>query len=402
MLLTVFIQLHTLLSQRQLHHLTMPATANLSDLENQALTKLQKRLILSGNVPRKACGVNCGQLNELDSSDPYSLILSLFDKSGHSQSKTPNYQIKAVVKKSAHPKQLRLSILEAKRADEDDQITRDQQSYSLFIAPYISPASAAICLEEGWGYMDFAGNCHIAFANTYIHIEGKPNQHKDQSPLKNLYAEKSARVLRVILKGPLHGYKVKELAEKAKVSLGLVSKIRTYLLDQELAVDSPEGLLVSKPDDILNNWRDADSFTGRNEVQDYTLLETDPAVIAKQLRHHLDANQTPHAFTQWYGAYLRAPYTTPPVVSCYVDALPDDASLLHALGARPTSPGAGRLRLIRSSDYFGVTLGQHLEQGFNIVSDLQLYLDLNGAGLRADEQAGELKNLDNFNGGWTQ
>ena len=46
-------------------------------------------------------------------------------------------------------------------------------TYGVFIAPYISSGAAKLCLEEGIGYVDLAGNCHIAFETIYIHKEGK-------------------------------------------------------------------------------------------------------------------------------------------------------------------------------------------------------------------------------------
>ena len=39
-------------------------------------------------------------------------------------------------------------------------------------------------------------------------------------------------------------------------------------------------------------------------------------------------------------------------------------------------------------------------RGFQLVSDVQIYLDLQRAGLRAEEQAEELKRWPDFAGGW--
>jgi hypothetical protein len=47
-----------------------------------------------------------------------------------------------------------------------------------------------------------------------------------------------------------------------------------------------------------------------------------------------------------------------------------------------------------------VTIGQQEVKGFKLVSDVQIYLDLAKAGLRGDEQAEELRNRDDFAGGW--
>jgi hypothetical protein len=59
----------------------------------------------------------------------------------------------------------------------------------------------------------------------------------------------------------------------------------------------------------------------------------------------------------------------------------------------------GRLWLIRPSDP-GVFLRSQLVQGFSLVSDVQIYLDLLAAGRRGDEQATELRKWPDFAGGW--
>jgi len=274
--------------------------------------------------------------------------------------------IKVIIKPNAQPRQLRQAISEARHAEQakdevnlfDSSFPYDKyKPYGIYVAPYISPEAAQICRDDGLGYLDFAGNCHIAFGGVHLHIEGKPNLHKERRVLKNLYSVKSSRILSLLLQGPLHGHKVQELADKAQVSLGLVSKVRKYLLDQELAIDTLDGILISQPDKILDDWCTADSFSDRTDTRDYSLLDTDTEHIALSLSEQLDQLQVKHTFTQWHAAYLRAPYTTPPIVSCYVEEFPDEELLKSSLGARRAEDGGGRLRLIRGKDYPGVTLG---------------------------------------------
>lgn len=49
------------------------------------------------------------------------------------------------------------------------------KSYGVFVAPYISPASAQMLKEASIGYVDFAGNCFLNFEKIFIRIEGKAN-----------------------------------------------------------------------------------------------------------------------------------------------------------------------------------------------------------------------------------
>src|SRR4030042_2058196 len=72
-------------------------------------------------------------------------------------------------------------------------------AYSIFMAPYISPQAAEICLKDGVGYIDFAGNSYLSFGQVYIEQTGRPNPFKTKRDLTSLYSPKAARVLRVLM-----------------------------------------------------------------------------------------------------------------------------------------------------------------------------------------------------------
>jgi hypothetical protein len=67
-------------------------------------------------------------------------------------------------------------------------------------------------------------------------------------------------------------------------------------------------------------------------------------------------------------------------------------------GARQVEEG-GRLRLVVPKDE-GVFNPAQIVNGFPLVSDVQIYLDLVNAGLRGDEAANELRRWPDFSGGW--
>ena len=185
-------------------------------------------------------------------------------------------------------------------------------------------------------------------------------------------------------------------AAAAKVSLGWVSAVRQQLLAREWAAEAPGGLRVTKPEAVLDAWVKADDWHKRTRTQEYSVLNADPVNLAAQLRDLLGAE--PLVFTQWLAGWLRHPYTTPAVVTAYVKHFPDDAWLREKLLARRV-PSGGGLRLVRPTDE-GVWNPTQTVQGFQLVSDVQIVLDLARAGLRADEQAEELRRATDFAGGW--
>jgi hypothetical protein len=142
----------------------------------------------------------------------------------------------------------------------------------------------------------------------------------------------------------------------------------------------------------------ADQWKARTGIQEYSLLLTDPAEVAKSLRDFF--GDRCHAFTQWFAGWIRHPYTVPHIVTAYVDNFPDQKRIEDQLLARSVEEG-GRLWLVRPNDP-GVFLRSQSVQGFTLASDIQIYLDLLAAGRRGDEQAAELRKWPDFSGGWNQ
>ena len=65
------------------------------------------------------------------------------------------------VKNTGQPRVAREAINQLLRYSQ-----KSPQTFPVFIAPYISPAAAAICEQEGVGYVDFSGNCRLFFSGS--------------------------------------------------------------------------------------------------------------------------------------------------------------------------------------------------------------------------------------------
>lgn len=314
----------------------------------------------------------------------------------------------ASAKSAGHPRHVRSAVWGLKRLVGRTDL--GAPVYPLVIAPYLSSESIAICEEEGVGYLDLSGNCHLEFGGIYLHIEGKPNRYKESRGIQTLFSPKASRVLRVLLRGPLRPHKVEELAKAADVSLGLVSKVRQVLLDQELGEDSKEGIRIKGAigaRSILRDWLLEDDFSKRVQIREYSTLASDLTLAGNLLTFCQADNSLSDKeplFTLNFGAWLRAPHNVPTVVSAYFDQFPEEDELLPFLHARPVSRGAGNLRILVPSDYKAVTIGEQRIKGhaeFSVVSDLQLFLDLLGGEPNGREQAAVLREREDFNGGWS-
>lgn len=298
-------------------------------------------------------------------------------------------------KRLGQPREVRTAVLQLERYLK--HLPEDVPRYGLLLAPFISEESAKICAEAGIGYADLAGNARLSFDQVFIETRSPENPFREKRETRSLFAPRATRVLRVLLQGPLRPWKVTELAESARVSLGWVSAVRQQLLAREWAAEAPGGLRVTKPSAVLEAWVKADDWEKRTRTHEYSVLINEPLELAEKLKNAL-ADEPP-VFTQWFAGWLRHPYTTPVVVTAYVKKFPDEALIKEKLLGRRVSGGGGRLRLVLPKDE-GVLHPQQTAQGFQLVSDVQIYLDLQRAGLRAEEQAGELKHWPDFAGGW--
>ncbi|MBK1830777.1 hypothetical protein JIN77_08570 [Verrucomicrobiaceae bacterium R5-34] len=332
-----------------------------------------------------------------------------FDPSYHLTSKVritqgagrgKEWWLQALIKKEVYPKQARLTIWELKKGLLSVGGT---PVYPLLIAPHITEGVAELCREEGVGYLDLAGNCHLFFGGIWIDIKGNAQAYRVNQAIKSVFSPKASRLLRLLLQGPLRAWKVEEMAAQAGVSIGLVSRVRKVLLKEEWAEEAEGGIVVTQPAKVLSKWLAADDFFKRTQVQEYSTLSSGDELAARLAENFSDSGTKP-LFTLNYAAWLRAPHNVPSVVSAYVEEFPSDEELAAKLGARPVQRGAGNLRLLKHSDHHALTIDQREDPkrpDITLVSDLQLYLDLNQAEPNGTEQAGVLRAKEDFAGGWS-
>jgi len=263
-------------------------------------------------------------------------------------------------------------------------------AYPVVVAPFISPASAEICKEAGVGFADLAGNCHLAFGRVYIEKSVAENPFRKRRVQRSLFAAKSRRVLRLLLAEPHRVWRVVQLAEKARVSLGQVSNLRRLLLDEEWAVVEKGGLRLSKPRELLEAWHQAHRLDPARSESCYTLLHGE--ALDEALRAALaEAGNGANAVLASYsaGRWL-APFARVASLYLYADAQ-GEAVLRKHLKLEPPGKGAN-VSLMRPKDE-GVFLDRvEAAKGIWCTSPIQTYLDLSVSGERGAEAAEHLFN----------
>jgi hypothetical protein len=180
------------------------------------------------------------------------------------------YSIVCEVKSSGQPRYVRTGLLQLGNY----AAHHEPGSLPVFIAPYLSAEARALCRDEKVGFLDLEGNARLVFDSVFIDRLVLTRPAAARRELKSLFKPKSARVLRVLLRDPKRAWRVAELAEAAQVSFGHVSNVRSALIDNEWAELSEEGLFLSRPDDLLDAWRDAYESPAAKREGFYTTLHS--------------------------------------------------------------------------------------------------------------------------------
>ena len=258
---------------------------------------------------------------------------------------------------------------------------RDQPgSYSVFVAPYISEASAEICKSNGVGYIDFSGNCWLHFDSIFIEIKGIPNRFPRKTELKSLFKPKAERILRALLCKPGYQWSAVELAESADVSVGQVSNVRRLLLGREWIQDQKRGIKLIEPLQMLASWL-TEYLPDRSAVYEFYDMDS-VGDIESTISSFCNRIGTRYAFTGFSGASRYAPFTTYRTVAVYMDISQEN---ITELPFKPVTSGAN-IRIISPYDD-GVFYGTRNIRGQSVASPVQCYLDLKDEKARGEEAA---------------
>lgn len=254
------------------------------------------------------------------------------------------------------------------------QLLRYQQefptAYPVFVAPYVSPAGAAICRAANVGYVDFAGNGRLCFDNVYILREGRPNPLPQRREQRSLFSPRATRVLRACLLEPRRTWRLTDLATQAGVSLGHAVNVTRRLADREWLRRTPDGLRLTNAAALLEAWFDQHSLR-RSSMTAYRSAG-DTGATEAALAEACTTAGLRYALTGLSAAARWAPGLSCHHVWAYIDGDPDP--VVQAVALEHVHSGANVL-LLRPYDV-GVFQGLTIIGGAAVVSAVQAYLDL--------------------------
>lgn len=278
---------------------------------------------------------------------------------------------------------------------------KDVEKLATKTADHVRPLLATVtatrslvehCKQNGVSCLDLNGRVWLRAKGLLVDREaGNASvQHRTAEAPANPFSLKGSRLARVLLSFPGRQWRQVDLAAFTGLSQGLLSRLLAHASAEGWVEGNRGDWSVKDHDGLLDTWKAADIWKKRVTVQQYSTLDGNLTKLAQRV---LDQTTGEIAFTQWFAAGLRFPYAEVPIVSAYI-AETLTTRVIDALGVREVSSG-GKLWLITPKDV-GVFQAIRRIEGFPIVCDAQLYLDLLQVGLRGPDQAEALRSWEGF------
>ncbi len=256
----------------------------------------------------------------------------------------------------------------------------------IFVAPYLSPQVRQICRDFEVNYCDLFGNARLVLPGLYIDREVAETPPAEKRDLKSLFKPKSARVLRYLLRPDQEPRRLSEIAEATQVSIGQVHKLKTALLERDWIEETPEGIVVRNPDQLLDAWRSDNAPSGTRRGY-YTTLHGSPLEEAVEAAVR---TARPHAaLAGRSAANWHAPWIVAGPVELHADRGGAE-TLVRALALEPAPKGPNVWITVLEDD--GALMDAvEVRSGLRATSLVQTYLDLYRGGERDREAADHLR-----------
>lgn len=264
----------------------------------------------------------------------------------------------------------------------------DVNSHPLIIVPYMGNVGAEFCESKDVSWMDLSGNAYIKTKNIFINFDGRPNKYKSPGRPSNVFAPKSSRVARFLLRHPNNSYRQKTIADETELNRSYVSKIVKRLEEKNLILKSNSGITVRDPELMLDAWQEKYDFSDHEIIKGTVPTKSSQKALG-QLAEKFEEISMNYAATGLGAAWLYTKYADFRLMSFYLRNKPDE-ELLNEISFKKTARGHNVWLLIPKDK--GVMHGSKKVNGITCVHPIQLYLDLKkGHPERANEAAVSLK-----------
>lgn len=250
---------------------------------------------------------------------------------------------------------------------------KDEKGMSVLISPYISERTAQICEENRVGYFDYAGNCWFVGHSIYLSEKGNKNIQPKEQKAVSIFEKSSvvsSLILRELFADVTKVWKLKYLSEKVNCSIGQVSKVMNFLVQNVWAEKTKDGFLLKNPEMLLKEWS---RIYGNKEVTAYNCYTIDNISLFEKNLKLLKGDTGIEAYLTGFAGGVR--YT--PVVrynKVHVFISPEDIpEAIRYLELKEVSSGANVVIFAIDNDSY-IKGGREINSDM-VVSPVQIYLD---------------------------
>lgn len=250
---------------------------------------------------------------------------------------------------------------------------KGEKGIPVLISPYISERTAQICEENSMGYFDYAGNCWFVGHSLFLSERGNKNIKPKEQKAVSIFEKSSvvsSLILRELFADVTKVWKLKYLSEKVNCSIGQVSKVMNYLVQNVWAEKTKEGYLLKNPEMLLREW--SKSY-GNKEVTAYNCYTLDNiSSFEKKLQLLKEDVGIESYLTGFAGGVRYAPVVRYNKVHVFIS--PEDIlEAIRYLDVKEVNSGANVVIFAMDNDSY-IKDSREINRD-SVVSPIQIYLD---------------------------
>ena len=259
--------------------------------------------------------------------------------------------------------------------------------FPLLAVPYMGEAAQDLCAQSNLAWLDLSGNARIIVPGIFYQNLGHPNRFRRPGRPESAFGPKGSRVARQLLLEPSRTVRQREIATRAGLSEGHVSRVVRKLVEAGLIERAEDGICVIDPGTLLDAWREDYRFDRHDVIRGHIAAGSGES-LTRSIAEGLDRCGAPYAATALAAAWLWTRYAGFRLSTVYLSSPPSPA-LKRDISFREEARGANTWLVVPNDE--GVFDGAESVDGIRCVHPVQAYLDMKDHPERAPEAAAELR-----------
>ncbi|MFC1833726.1 type IV toxin-antitoxin system AbiEi family antitoxin [Thermodesulfobacteriota bacterium] len=255
------------------------------------------------------------------------------------------------------------------------------------VVPFLPKSARDKLRSKNISFIDLSGNIYINDPGLlHIEREGRDNVFSDSQVSGNIFADKRSLVIRYLFAYPKKFVGVREIAKACGANPGGVSVALKLLKEAGYIARNPQGQSkLTSWRELLEDWAAYYKLKKQKESRFFWNIPS----LDRMLDLLAGNPQQGFALTGHAGAHFVAPYVNYEGLHAYVRDHEVIDKLTRSFKMRQAEKGAN-VFLIRPYYKASAFFGARNIKGVEVVSDVQLYLDLKNFPVRGEEQAENL------------